>query len=244
MTENSELERKVLTTEQGRTLAHAAYNDSRPLLLLDTEYNLFFASREAERQLGYRLEHIRMDTKRFQTEKKQCFDEIAKDQFTKGALSFDLKDILYQSTDKRYNILMDLHVERLQDGGVCITLGKVQRYEAKKQPGMFQFRYKKAAGDQTVVVKGFIDHRNDKQFMEHVNNAYVRVSGAQMLVVDLTHAKDVMEEVLHSLAHRQNLLFVNPNEAMTKALLEAGVLFERIQRYDPETSIKPSPSPA
>jgi PAS domain-containing protein len=245
--QSDDLERIVsrLTPEQVRMLASVAYAVKDPVLLLDRDFNLFFASQEAERVLGYRLEHIRLDTTRFQTEKKESFDAIAREFFAKGRDAFDLRNILYQSTDKLYNILMDLHVQRLPDGGLRVQLGNVARYEASKRPGLFQFRYEHAVGDRKIAVKGHIDQRNEKRFREEVEAAYMSVIKTDnKIVIDLSRAQDIVPYVLKALASKPQIIFLNPNEALHLALLEHRVSFDRIQRYEGEGRQKLSPAPA
>jgi len=247
--EKNGLERIVgkLNPEHVRTLAELVYAMDKPLLLLDSAYHLFFVSEQAEKLLGYSRGQIVLDTKKFQTEKKQSFDESAREFFANGVYTFNLKNVAYQSTDRKFNIVMDLHVERLHGGSIGVTFKRVDKYAAAREPAWYQYRYGRAVGDRHITVRGYIDNRNDKRFLEDVDAAYVSIRGtANKLVIDLSHAKDIVPHIMTLLAAKArepNVLFVNPREeSLYQGLLEKGVPPAQIQRHEPEGGMAPKPA--
>jgi len=221
------LERVVrnIKPEQAGALLGLFYDMPDAVLLLDSNYKFFFASREAERQLGYKREDILLDSRRFQSEVFSRLKEVCCDQFDRlKKQDFELKGVGYSSTDSKYNFLFNVRVEKLGQGGAMVRLMNVSRAP-----------YHRMEEDVTVVATKFLDKRSDwlwpgdkkGEFVGKLMSEYINATPQERrIIIDLTKTCDISEGILDLLIELQEkdhrILFLNPKPEIYEKLHKNG----------------------
>ena len=224
---DNNLERMVRTMkpEQAGVLTGLFYDRPEAVLLLDSNYNFFLASRKAEQELGYSTEDIRLDSKRYQSEVFRRLKEVCFNQFDRQKKQeFELKGVGYSSTDEKYNFLFNIRVEKLSNGGAIVHLMKVSRTQ-----------YHRLEEDVVVPVPNFVDKRLDwlwpgdreGKFEGKLISEYINATPqGRRIIIDLTKTRDICEGILELLIQLQKkddrILFLNPTDYIYSKLHDNG----------------------